>query len=183
MTSIQEICARSGRQLQAVPPVEVAGQALRWEDIDPWQQIESPEPSAVIFVAPEQHREEWAPNVIATCATISPPMAADEALHAIAGTAMSLDNWQGIEDVAGEGDPDAGGPQSVYRYIRGIYDADPGRMATSSLLAAWNDDERTYVFQFIATTWQESVDSHEQAFECARLGDWTAGDIVNAMRG
>ena len=57
MTSIQEYCASTGRTLEASPPMAVAGQPLTWVDSPPWQRIESPEPSAVIYVDPGAHRD------------------------------------------------------------------------------------------------------------------------------
>ena len=38
----------------------VAAQPLTWVDSPPWQRIESPEPSAVIYVDPGAHRDGFA---------------------------------------------------------------------------------------------------------------------------
>ena len=71
MTSIQEFCATTGRTLEATPPMAAAAQPLTWVDSPPWQRIESPEPSAVIYVDPGAHRDGFSPNAVATCARVT----------------------------------------------------------------------------------------------------------------
>ena len=183
MVSIQEFCASTGRSLEASPPMAVAAQPLTWVDNPPWQRIESPEPSAVIYVDPGAHRDGFSPNAIATCARIAPAMSADDAVAQIAATAEVLADWTLLEQVAGEGDEDAGAVRSVYRFLRGTYTAEPGEMATSSLIVGWSDDEATYVFQFVVTGWREDAGLHDPAMDCLLIGEWSAAQIVGAMRG
>ena len=101
----------------------------------------------------------------------------------IVRTADALTDWTLLEQVAGEGDEAAGAVRSVYRYLRGTYAAEPGAMATSSLIVGWSDSEATYVFQFVVTGWQEDTVLHDDAMGCLLLGEWTAAQIVDAMRG
>lgn len=183
MTTIQEYCAQTGRTLEASPPMAVAAQPLTWVDNEPWQRIESPEPSAVIYVDPGAHRDGFSPNAIATCARIAPAMATDAAVDAIAATAEDLAGWTQLEEVSGEGDESAGAVRSIYRYLRGRYTAEPGAMSTSSLIVGWSDAEATYVFQFVVTGWSEDVELHDHAMDCLVIGEWTAAQIVDAMRG
>lgn len=183
MASIQEFCASTGRTLEASPPMAVAAQPLTWVDNAPWQRIESPEPSAVIFVDPGAHRDGFSPNAVATCARIAPAMSTDDAVASIVATADVLPDWTLLEQVAGEGDEDAGAVRSVYRFLRGTYTAEPGEMATSSLIVGWNDDEATYVFQLVVTGWREDTQLHDSAMECLRIGEWSAAQIIGAMRG
>ena len=183
MTSIQEFCASTGRSLEATPPMAVAAQPLTWVDSPPWQQIESPEPSAVIYADPGAHRDGFSPNAVATCARVAPAMSTEEAVEMIVSTADALTDWTPLEQVAGEGDESAGAVRSVYRYLRGTYRAEPGEMATSSLIVGWSDAEATYVFQFVVTGWHEDTALHDDAMSCLLIGEWTAGQIVDAMRG
>lgn len=183
MTSIQEYCASTGRELGASPPMAVAAQPLTWVDSAPWQRIESPEPAAVIFVDPGAHRDGFSPNAVATCARVAPAMATDTAVDMIVSTADALADWTLLDEVAGEGDESAGAVRSVYRYLRGTYTAEPGALATSSLIVGWSDSEATYVFQFVVTGWSEDADLHDHALECLLIGEWTAAQIVDAMRG
>ena len=183
MTSIQEYCASTGRALEASPPMAVAGQPLTWVDSPPWQRIESPEPSAVIYVDPGAHRDGFSPNAVATCARVAPAMDTEQAVEMIVATADALADWTLLEQVAGEGDESAGAVTSIYRYLRGTYTAEPGEMATSSLIVGWSDDEATYVFQFVVTGWREDASVHDDAMSCLLIGEWTAGQIVDAMRG
>ena len=183
MTSIQEFCASTGRALEASPPMAVAAQPLTWVDSPPWERIESPEPSAVIYVDPGAHRDGFSPNAIATCARIAPAMDTDTAVAMIVATAEALDGWTLVEEVAGEGDESAGAVRSSYRFIRGTYTAEPGEMATSSLIVGWSDDEATYVFQFVVTGWHEDADMHDSAMGCLLIGEWSAAQIVEAIRG
>ncbi|GAA1053314.1 LpqN/LpqT family lipoprotein [Dietzia natronolimnaea] len=183
MASIQEFCASTGRSLEASPPMAVAAQPLTWVDNPPWQRIESPEPSAVIYVDPGAHRDGFSPNAVATCARVAPAMSTDDAVTMIVDTAEVLSDWTVLEEVAGEGDEDAGAVRSIYRYLRGTYTAEPGEMATSSLIVGWSDDEATYVFQFVVTGWREDAALHDSAMDCLLIGEWTAGQIVGAMRG
>ena len=97
----------------------VAAQPLTWVDSPPWERIESPEPSAVIYVDPGAHRDGFSPNAIATCARIAPAMDTDTAVAMIVATAEALDGWTLVEEVAGEGDESAGAVRSSYRFIRG----------------------------------------------------------------
>lgn len=182
MTTIQDYCAQTGRTLEASPPMAVAGQPLTWVDSPPWEQIASPEPSAVIYVDPGAHRDGFSPNAVATCARVAPAMSTADAVAAIAATAEELADWTLLEEVAGEGDEDAGAVTSIYRYLRGTYTAEPGQMSTSSLIVGWSDDEATYVFQFVATGWRDDVELHDAAMECLRIGEWSAAQIVDAMR-
>lgn len=183
MATIQEFCAQTGRTLEATPPMAVAAQPLTWVDNAPWQRIESPEPSAVIYVDPGAHRDGFSPNAVATCARIAPAMSTDDAVTAIAETAEMLSEWTLLDEVAGEGDESAGAVRSVYRYLRGTYTAEPGAMSTSSLIVGWSDADATYVFQFVVTGWQEDTDLHDHAMDCLLIGEWTATQIVGAMRG
>lgn len=183
MTSIQEFCASTGRTLEATPPMAVAAQPLTWVDSPPWQRIESPEPSAVIYVDPAAHRDGFSPNAVATCARVAPPMPTDTAVEMIVATAEVLTDWTLLDEVAGEGDEEAGAVRSVYRFLRGTYRAEPGEMSTSSLIVGWSDDEATYVFQFVVTGWREDAGLHDDALGCLMIGEWTAGQIVDAMRG
>lgn len=183
VTSIQEFCAATGRMLSPSPPMAVAAEPLGWVDSGPWQQIESPDASAVIYVDPGRHRDGFSPNAVATCARIAPAMSTEDAVHAIADTADALRGWTVDEDVAGEGDEDAGAVRSVYRYLSGTYTAEPGEMSTSSLIVGWSDAEATFVFQFVVTGWHDDADMHVEALECLRIGEWSAGQIVEAMRG
>lgn len=183
MTSIQQYCASTGRALEATPPMAVAAQPLAWVDSPPWQRIESPEPSAVIYVDPGAHRDGFSPNAVATCARVAPAMDTAQAVEMIVATADALADWTPVEHVAGEGDESAGAVRSIYRYLRGTYTAEPGRMATSSLIVGWSDDQATYVFQFVVTGWREDASVHDDAMSCLLIGDWTAGQIVEAMRG
>ncbi len=183
MVSIQEFCASTGRTLEASPPMAVAAQPLTWVDSPPWQQIESPEPTAVIYVDPGAHRDGFSPNAIATCARIAPAMPTADAVDHIVATADVLTDWTPAEVVAGEGDEDAGAVRSIYRFLRGTYTAEPGEMATSSLIVGWSDDEATYVFQFIVTGWREDAGQHDSAMDCLLIGEWSVAQIVEAMRG
>lgn len=183
MATIQEFCAQTGRTLEATPPMAVAAQPLTWVDNAPWQRIESPEPSAVIYVDPGAHREGFSPNAVATCARIAPAMSTDDAVTSIAETAEMLAEWTLLDEVAGEGDESAGAVRSVYRYLRGTYTAEPGAMSTSSLIVGWSDADATYVFQFVVTGWQEDTELHDHAMDCLLIGEWTATQIVGAMRG
>lgn len=183
MASIQEYCASTGRTLEATPPMAVAAQPLAWADNPPWQQIASPEPAAVIYVDPGAHRDGFSPNAVATCARIAPPMDAEEAVRAIAATAEALQDWALVDEVAGEGDEDAGAVRSVYRYLSGTYTAEPGAMSTSSLIVGWSDVEATFVFQFVVTGWRDDADLHGAALDCLRIGEWSARQVVDAMRG
>ena len=183
MTSIQEYCASTGRELAASPPMAVAAQPLTWVDSAPWQRIESPEPSAVIYVDPGAHRDGFSPNAVATCARVAPAMSTEEAVDMIVATADSLGGWTPLEQLAGEGDESAGAVRSVYRYVRGTYTAEPGELATSSLIVGWSDAEATYVFQFVVTGWRDDLSLHDDAMNCLLLGEWTAAQIVDAMRG
>ena len=101
----------------------------------------------------------------------------------IVSTADALADWAPLEQVAGEGDESAGAVRSVYRYLRGTYTAEPGQMATSSLIVGWSDDEATYVFQFVVTGWRKDAAVHDDAMSCLLLGEWTAAQIIDAMRG
>ena len=161
----------------------VAAQPLTWVDNPPWQRIDSPEPSAVIYVDPAAHRDGFSPNAVATCARVAPAMDTEQAVAMIVATADSLTDWMLLDQVAGEGDVSAGAVRSVYRYLRGTYSAEPGQMATSSLIVGWSDDEATYVFQFVVTGWREDVSVHDDAMGCVLIGEWTAAQIVDAMRG
>ncbi|MDX2359075.1 LpqN/LpqT family lipoprotein [Dietzia sp. PP-33] len=183
MTSIQEFCASTGRTLEASPPMAVAGQPLTWVDSAPWQRIESPEPSAVIYVDPGAHRDGFSPNAVATCARVAPAMSTDDAVAKIVATAEVLPDWTLLEEVAGEGDEDAGAVRSIYRFVRGTYTAEPGQMATSSLIVGWSDDEATYVFQLVVTGWREDAGTQDSAMDCLLIGEWSAAQIVEAMRG
>src|SRR5699024_6839765 len=93
MTSIQEYCASTGRILEASPPMAVAAQPLTWVDSPPWQRIESPEPSAVIYVDPGAHRDGFSPNAVATCARVAPAMDTEQAVEMIVATADALPDW------------------------------------------------------------------------------------------
>lgn len=161
----------------------VAGQPLTWVDSPPWQRIESPEPSAVIYVDPGAHRDGFSPNAVATCARVAPAMSTEDAVEMIVATADALQDWVPAELVAGEGDESAGAVRSVYRYVQGTYTAEPGEMATSSLIVGWSDDEATFVFQFVVTGWREDVSVHDDAMGCLLIGEWTAAQIIGAMRG
>lgn len=183
MATIQEFCAQTGRTLEATPPMAVAAQPLTWVDNAPWQRIESPEPSAVIYVDPGAHRDGFSPNAVATCARIAPAMSTDDAVTSIAETAEMLAEWTLLDEVTGEGDESAGAVRSVYRYLRGTYTAEPGEMSTSSLIVGWSDADATYVFQFVVTGWQEDTELHDHAMDCLLIGEWTATQIVGAMRG
>lgn len=183
MTSIQEYCASTGRELAASPPMAVAAQPLTWVDSEPWQRIESPEPSAVIYVDPGAHRDGFSPNAVATCARVAPSMSTEQAVEMIVATADALDGWTPLEQVAGEGDESAGAVRSIYRYLRGTYTAEPGDLATSSLIVGWSDAEATYVFQFVVTGWQTDLALHDDAMNCLLIGDWSAAQILEAMRG
>ncbi|HJC29185.1 MAG TPA: LpqN/LpqT family lipoprotein [Candidatus Dietzia intestinipullorum] len=183
MATIQEYCAQTGRTLEATPPMAVAAQPLAWVETPPWQRIESPEPSAVIYVDPNAQRDGFSPNAVATCARIAPAMSTEDAVASIVATAEVLADWTLLEEVAGEGDIEAGAVSSVYRYVRGTYTAEPGRMSTSSLIVGWSDAEATYVFQFVVTGWRDDVDLHDAAMDCLRIGEWSASQIVDAMRG
>ena len=110
-------------------------------------------------------------------------MDTEQAVEMIVATADALADWTLLEEVAGEGDESAGAVTSIYRYLRGTYTAEPGEMATSSLIVGWSDDEATYVFQFVITGWREDVSVHDDAMSCLLIGEWTAGQIVDAMRG
>lgn len=183
MTSIQEYCASTGRELAASPPMAVAAQPLTWVDSEPWQRIESPEPSAVIYIDPGAHRDGFSPNAVATCASVAPAMSTEEAVEMIVDTADAIEGWTPIEHVAGEGDEAAGSVRSIYRYLRGTYTAEPGDLATSSLIVGWSDDEATYVFQFVVTGWEGDVALHDDAMNCLLIGEWSAAQILEAMRG
>ena len=183
MASIQEFCASTGRTLEATPPMAVAAQPLTWVDSPPWQQIESPEPSAVIYVDPGAHRDGFSPNAVATCARVAPAMSTDDAVAMIVATAEVLTGWTLLDEVAGEGDEQAGAVRSVYRFVRGTYTAEPGEMVTSSLIVGWSDDEATYVFQFVVTGWRGDAGLHDSAMDCLLIGEWSAAQIVEAMRG
>jgi hypothetical protein len=183
VASIQEYCASTGRTLEATPPMAVAAQPLAWADNPPWQQIASPEPSAVIYVDPGAHRDGFSPNAVATCARIAPAMSTEDAVSSIAGTAEALQDWTLTEEVAGEGDEEAGAVRSVYRFLRGTYTAEPGEMSTSSLIVGWSDADATYVFQFVVTGWRDDADLHDAALDCLRIGEWSAEQIIDAMRG
>lgn len=161
----------------------VAAQPLTWVDSDPWQRIESPEPSAVIYVDPGAHRDGFSPNAVATCARVAPAMSTEEAVQMIVATADALDGWTLLEQVAGEGDESAGAIRSVYRYLRGTYTAEPGALATSSLIVGWSDAEATYVFQFVVTGWRDDLSLHDDAMNCLLIGEWSAAQIIDAMRG
>lgn len=180
---IQDYCAQTGRTLEATPPMAVAAQPLAWVETPPWQRLETQDPSAVIYVDPGAHRDGFSPNAVATCARISPSMPTGEAVTAIVATAEELADWTLLDEVAGEGDEDAGAVTSVYRYVRGTYTAEPGQMSTSSLIVGWSDTEATYVFQFVVTGWRDDVDLHDAAMDCLRVGEWSAAQIIDAMRG
>lgn len=161
----------------------VAAQPLTWVDSEPWQRIESPEPSAVIYVDPGAHRDGFSPNAVATCARVAPSMSTEQAVEMIVATADALDGWTPLEQVAGEGDESAGAVRSIYRYLRGTYTAEPGDLATSSLIVGWSDAEATYVFQFVVTGWQTDLALHDDAMNCLLIGEWSAAQILEAMRG
>ena len=182
MTTIQEFCAATGRTLTATPPMAVAAQPVSWEQVAPWTRIESPDPAAVIAVSPGGP-EGFTPNALATCAQSLPAMEADGAASAIADTAEELPDWTVVDDVAGEGDEQAGAVRSVYRYLRGTYTSEFGPMATSSLIVGWSDPAATHVFQYVVTTTADAVDTHDAAMDALRIGEWTAIEIVHAMRG
>ena len=110
-------------------------------------------------------------------------MSTDQAVDMIVSTADALTDWTLLDEVAGEGDESAGAVRSVYRYLRGTYTAEPGEMATSSLIVGWSDAEATFVFQFVVTGWREDTGLHDDALGCLLLGEWTAAQIVDAMRG
>lgn len=183
MATLQEFCVQTGRILEATPPMAVAAQPLSWVETPPWQQIESPEPSAVIYVDPGAHRDGFSPNAVATCARVAPAMSTEDAVDSIVATAEVLADWTLLDEVAGEGDEDAGAVTSIYRYVRGTYTAEPGKMSTSSLIVGWSDAEATYVFQFVVTGWRDDVDLHDAAMDCLLIGEWSAAQIVEAMRG
>lgn len=183
MTTIQEYCATTGRELTATPPMAVAAQPLTWEEAGPWQRIESPDPAAVIYVTPAASTTGFSPNAFATCLRVAPPMDAEEAVQMIADTASGLQDWVTTEFVAGEGDEEVGAPRSVYRFLGGTFTAEPGHMATSSLIVAWSDAEATHLFQYIVTGYAEDVAEHRDALDCPRIGEWTANEILDAMRG
>ena len=183
MASIQEYCASTGRELAASPPMAVAAQPLTWVDSAPWQRIESPDPSAVIYVDPGAHRDGFTPNAVATCARVAPAMSAERAVDMIAATAEALGDWTLLEQLAGEGDESAGAAASVYRYVSGTYTAEPGELVTSSLIVGWSDAEATYVFQFVVTGWRDDLSLHNDAMNCVLIGEWPASKIIEAMRG
>lgn len=183
MTTIQDFCAQTGRSLEATPPMAVAAQPLTWVDSEPWQRIESPDPAAVIYVDPGAHREGFSPNAVATCARIEPAMSTEDAVTSIVATAEVLADWKLLDEVAGEGDESVGAVRSIYRYLRGTYTAEPGEMSTSSLIVGWSDSDATYVFQFVVTGWIDDVALHDHAMKCLLIGEWTAAQLVDAMRG
>ena len=183
VTTLQEYCAQTGRGLEATPPMAVAAQPLTWVDNEPWHRIESPDPAAVIYVDPGAHRDVFSPNAVGTCARIAPAMSTDDAVGSIVATAEVLADWTLLDEVAGEGDESAGAVRSIYRYLRGTYTAEPGEMSTSSLIVGWSDTDATYVFQFVVTGWRDDAALHDHAMECLQIGEWTAAQVIEAMRG
>ena len=189
MTTLQQFCASTGRRLTATPPMAVAAQPVTFLDVAPWQRIDSPDPAAVIFVpatavasAGAASGTGFTPNALGTCLEITPEMEPAEAVALIVDTASALQDWTNTDFVAGEGDESAGAVRSAYRYLRGTFTAEPGAMATSSLVVGWNSGGSTHLFQFLVTGWQQDLEQHDNALDCVRIGDWGIREIVEAMR-
>lgn len=199
-TTLQEFLQSTGRTIERVTVDRLAGTPISVEPVSPWQPVGAPLETEQqrILAYPEGARtitidgttQPVTPNLMVLVSRVQPAAEPAEFVDLVVDTSAGLPGWTTTEDLAGESDTGEDGPEGsgpsvpvVYRYLAGRYQAEVGSTTTSSMLAGWNADGATYVFQAVATTFEGSDQYHESALESVRVGEWTLPQLIAAMRG
>lgn len=196
--SLQEFLTKTGRTMERVPVETLAGEPIVIEPQEPWEMVGPPlgseiqrilaYPKGVHEITVQGQKAPVTPNIMVLVSTVTPQTDPAEFVDLVVDTSATLPGWSTGEDLAGESDFGADGDAQegipvVYRYLSGNYNAEVGRTRTSSVLAGWNADEATFIFQAVVTTFEGSDQFHEAALASVRVGPWTLPDLIAAMRG
>lgn len=196
--SLQEYLSTTGRTMERAKADDLAGEPISIDPQEPWTSVGPPLESEFQRILAYQagareitvqgQTTPVTPNIMVLVSAVSPEADPAEFVDMVVDTSSELQGWTTEEDLAGESDFGAdddgsGGIPVVYRYLSGHYRAEVGRTHTSSVLAGWNADGKTYVFQAVATTFEGSDEFHDAALKSVRVGQWTLPDLIAAMRG
>lgn len=198
--SLQEFLSKTGSTMDRVAIDTLAGEKISIEPVAPWQPVGPPldtefqrllaYPSGAREITVQGQKTPVTPNVMVLVTAVSPQTDPAEFVDLVVDTSAELQGWTTEEDLAGESDfgtegdgEGDGGIPVVYRYLSGTYQAEVGKTRTSSVLAGWNAEDKTYVFQAVVTTFEGSDQFHDDALESVHVGPWTLPDLIAAMRG